>query len=118
MAYNDVGKYESRCSSSYYSKSQETGWHVFWSSVLEESGEYKGFYIAQGGKYDGKIVEKNANGEEVRPLDISITKIVFALLLNCLILVGIILGVAHWYKKRTRNLIRREGLSVSWKCLL
>ena len=82
-------------------RSQETGWHVFWSSVLEESGEYKGFYIAQGGKYDGKIVEKNANGEEVRPLDISITKIVFALLLNCLILVGIILGVAHWYKKRT-----------------
>ena len=82
-------------------RSQETGWHVFWSSALEESGEYKGFYIAQGGKYDGKIVEKNANGEEVRPLDISITKIVFALLLNCLILVGIILGVAHWYKKRT-----------------
>ena len=50
-----------------------TGWHVFSSSRLEE-GEYEGLYIARGGAYDGKIVERNEAGEEVRPLDISITK--------------------------------------------
>lgn len=50
-----------------------TGWHVFSSEKLEE-GEYEGLYIAEGGTYDGKIVERNAAGEEVRPLDISITK--------------------------------------------
>ena len=62
-------------------------------------GSYNGYYIAQEGPYAGKIVEK-INGEEVRPIDISITKTVLALLLNSLILVCIILGVAHWYKKR------------------
>ena len=50
-----------------------TGWHVFSSARLEE-GPYEGLYVAEGGAYDGKIVERNAAGEEVRPLDISITK--------------------------------------------
>lgn len=82
-------------------RSPETGWHIFLSSVLEETGEYDGFYIAPSGEYEGKIVERNAAGEEVRPLDISITKVTFSLLLNCVLLVAIILGVAHWYRKRT-----------------
>ena len=75
-----------------------TGWHVFSSSHLEE-GEYEGLYIAQGGSNDGKIVERNEAGEEVRPLDISITKNVLALFINSLILVLIILGCARWYKR-------------------
>lgn len=58
-----------------------TGWHVFSSSRLEE-GEYEGLYIARGGAYDGKIVERNEAGEEVRPLDISITKNVMGLFIN------------------------------------
>ena len=52
-----------------------TGWHVFSSSNLEGGKEYEGLYIAEGGANDGKIVERNAAGEEVRPLDISITKL-------------------------------------------
>lgn len=75
-----------------------TGWHVFSSEKLEE-GEYEGLYIAEGGTYDGKIVERNAAGEEVRPLDISITKNVLALIINSAILVWIVLGCARWYKK-------------------
>ena len=75
-----------------------SGWHVFSSERLEE-GEYEGLYIAEGGDYDGKIVERNAAGKEVRPLDISITKNVLALMINSAVLVLIILGCARWYKK-------------------
>lgn len=75
-----------------------SGWHVFSSERLEE-GEYEGLYIAEGGDYDGKIVERNAAGKEVRPLDISITKNVLALMINSTVLVLIILGCARWYKK-------------------
>ena len=75
-----------------------TGWHVFSSSLLEE-GEHEGLYIAKGGIYDGKIVERDASGNEVRPFDISITKNVLAMIINGIILVWIILGCARWYKK-------------------
>lgn len=82
-------------------RSPERGWYVFLSSAFEEKGEYEGFYIAESGKYKGKIVERNREGEEIRPLDLSITKVAFALIVNCILLVAIILGIAHWYKKRT-----------------
>ena len=75
-----------------------TGWHVFSSSRLEE-GEYEGFYIARGGAYDGKIVERNAAGEEVRPLDISITKNVLGLFINSAVLLIILMSCVRWYKK-------------------
>lgn len=79
-----------------------TGWHVFLSSRFEENGgTYQGLYIApEGSRYEGKIVERNAAGEEVRPLDISITKIVCSLMISSILLVVIILSVARWYKKR------------------
>ena len=82
-----------------------TGWHVFLSSAFEKNeGVYQGLYIAPAGsKYEGKIVEKNEAGEEIRPFDISITKITFSLLLNSLILIIIILSVAQWYKKRPQG---------------
>ena len=75
-----------------------TGWHCFMSSKLEE-GPYKGLYCAEGGKYDGKIVEKDASGNEIRPLDISITKNVAGLMINSLIVVLLILGCSRWYRK-------------------
>lgn len=77
-----------------------TGWHVFLSSKLEEGkGMYEGLYIARDGEYKGKIVEKNTDGTEVRPLDISITKDVTGLFINSIILVILILSCARWYKK-------------------
>ncbi len=77
-------------------------WHCFLSSAFHHSpdGVYDSFYIASGNSpYAGKIVEKNASDEEVRPLDLSLTKTAFALLFNSILLCIIILSVAHWSKK-------------------
>ena len=81
--------------------SRATGWHVFSSARLHENGgTYEGLSIApEGSPYEGKLVEHDASGNEVRPIDISITKVTFALLFNSLLLVIIILGVARWYKR-------------------
>lgn len=75
-----------------------TGWHCFLSSRLE-AGPYEGLYCAEGGKYDGKIVEKDEAGNEVRPFDISITKNVLGLMINSLILVILILSCSRWYRR-------------------
>jgi len=81
--------------------STTTGWHVFLSSVFNEKGEHEGLMIAPEGKYKGKIVEKDTLGNEVKPFDISITKVVFSLLFNSALLIFIILMVARSYKKDT-----------------
>ena len=82
-------------------RSAERGWHLFMSSAFHHgSVEHAGFYIAQEGDYKGKIVEKNTAGEEIRPIDISITKNVFSLLLCSTLLIWMIMSVARWYKKR------------------
>ena len=78
--------------------SRDKGWNFFLSSKLHH-GEYHGFYIAQEGAYEGKLVERNAAEEEVRPLDLSLTKNAAALLINSLILLCIVLDVARWYGK-------------------
>ena len=80
--------------------SNDTGWHLFSSSRLHE-GEYEGLYISKAGKYEGKIVEKDTQGTEVRPFDISITKNVMGLFINSTILVLIVLGCVKWYKKHS-----------------
>lgn len=81
--------------------SKTSGWHVFMSSVFHKSPVYDGFMIAEGGKYKGKIVEKDETGAEIRPIDISITKNVFSLLFSSTLLIFIILGVARSYKKNS-----------------
>lgn len=85
--------------------SPATGWHCFSSARLaEHGGSYEGLRIApEGSRYEGKLVEYDANGQEVRPWDFSITKVVFALLFNSVLLVMIILSVAHWYRKRPQD---------------
>ena len=83
--------------------SGETGWHCFSSSHLlhAENEMYEGFKIATAGNHEGKIIEIKPDGEEVRPFDISITKTVLSLFINCLVVIGIILYTARWYKKST-----------------
>ena len=85
--------------------SRSSGWHVFLSSRLEENGgSYEGFSLAPAGsKYEGKLVEHDAAGNEVRPLDISITKVTLALLINSVLLLVIILSVAQWYRKHPQG---------------
>lgn len=83
-------------------KGENSGWQIFSSSNFHHGAEtHNGFYIAKEGAYKGKIVEKNAAGEELRPWDLSITKNVFALILTSVLLVVIILSVARWYKKNS-----------------
>lgn len=80
-------------------RSAERGWFVFLSSHLQEGNSHQGFYIAPEGAHKGKVVEQNSRGEEVRPLDISVTKNVLALWVSCLLLTGGVLGAARWYKR-------------------
>jgi len=82
-------------------KGKESGWHIFSSSRFEHGhAEYQGFYIAEQGDYKGKIVEKDASGAEVRPLDFSLTKNACSLLLSSCILIILIMSCARWYKQR------------------
>ena len=76
-----------------------TGWHIFSTKHLRDGATYEGLYIAQEGDYEGKIVERNAAGEQ-RPLDISITKNVLGLMINSALLLWIMLSCARWYKRR------------------
>ena len=84
--------------------SSTTGWHCFLSSRLEENhGSYEGFSIAPtGSPYEGKLVEHDAAGNEVRPFDISITKVTLALFINSALLLVIMLSVARWYKRHPK----------------
>lgn len=83
---------------------ETSGLNVFMSSKFHHGhSEYNGFYIAQEGNYKGKIVEKNQAGEEIRPLDFSLTKNALGLIINCTLLIFLILSVASWYKKQGQD---------------
>ncbi len=82
-----------------------TGWHVFCSSEFAEAknaegnrpGPY-GLYISGSEANENKICEK-VNGEEVCPLDISITKTVVVLFIDAILLLICVLIPARWCKK-------------------
>lgn len=76
-----------------------TGWHVFMSSEIENGREHEGLFIADEGRYADKIVERNADGEIIRPFDISVTKNVAALIFTAILLIGLVLGATRWYRR-------------------
>ncbi len=78
--------------------SSNTGWHVFLSSELHH-GQPFGLFVAAEGKYKGKIIEKGKAGEEIRPLDLSITKVALSIIISCILLIVIVMSVARSYKK-------------------
>lgn len=79
--------------------SKTTGWHCFSSRHIEEGEEYEGFRIAgDDEKHSGKLVEIT-DGGAVKPLDISITKNVFGMMVNSLIVLVIVLCGARWYRR-------------------
>ncbi len=80
-------------------RSPETGWHVFMSSKIEHGHEYEGLFIADEGRYEDKIVERGADGELIRPFDISITKNVASLIFSAILLIAMVLGAARWYRR-------------------
>lgn len=92
--------------------SSDKGWQFFMSSKLSEGKTYDGFKIAEAhSEYEGKIVEE-INGVWKRPtLDLSITKLAAALLFNSLLVVGIILFVARWYRNRDYKKVSPGGFT-------
>lgn len=92
-------------------RSQSGEWHCFSSSHLHAGHEYEGFRIADEGKYAGKIVEQTAEGEVVRPIDLSITKTVVGLFVNCAVLLLIVLGVARRYRNDQPDAKAKGGLA-------
>lgn len=85
--------------------SADNGFSLFSSSHLDHGHKHKGFYIAESGKYAGKIVELNTASEEVRPLDLSLTKTAFSIIINAAIMLLLFLSVARWYKKRPKHAV-------------
>ena len=82
-----------------------TGWHVFSSSAFAEEKDAKGnrpgpygLYISGSQAHANKICE-TVNGQEVRPLDFSITKTVAVLFIDAIILLLCILIPARWCRK-------------------
>ncbi len=75
-------------------RSRTSGWHVFSSARLAHGDEYEGFRISPD---SGKVVEI-VDGQEVKPLDISITKNVLALLISSVLLALLVLLAARWYR--------------------
>lgn len=81
--------------------SKVSGWNIFLSSELHKAdSKYNKFYIAEEGKNAGKIVEVNpSTGQEVKPIDISLTKNATSLVLTSILLILIVMSVARFYKR-------------------
>ncbi|MDR1884301.1 MAG: F0F1 ATP synthase subunit A [Prevotella sp.] len=85
-------------------KGKTSGWHVFMSTKFHHGHDaYEGFYIAHDGEYKGKIVEKNASGEEIRPLDFSLTKNATGLIISSALLLVIVMSIANRYRKQEKS---------------
>ena len=95
-----IGKTEISIPLLVIAKSQERGWFVF-SSAKFHHGEapYQGFEIAHEGAYKDKLVEILPDGQQIRPLDLSITKNVASLLISAFLLLWIFLSLAKFYKR-------------------
>jgi F-type H+-transporting ATPase subunit a len=81
------------------------------SSKIEHGHEYKGLFIAEEGRYEDKIVEKGADGELVRPFDISITKNVASLMMAAVLLISLVLATTRWYRRHDASEEAPEGFA-------
>lgn len=78
------------------------GFSVFSSKHLAHGHTYKGYKILEEGDNKGRIISVDDSGhilEGQYPLDLSITKIVFAMMLSALVLLWLFIGLARSYKK-------------------
>jgi len=79
-----------------------TGLHLFSSRHIAHGHVHNGFGIAHEGKYEGKIVRMTNDGhadEENIPLDFSITKAIFGMIVAAIILLWLLMALARSYKK-------------------
>jgi len=79
-----------------------TGLHVFSSKKIAHGHAHEGFALAHEGKYEGRIVRLDAEGhpdETGIPLDFSVTKAVFGMIIAAVILLWLMLATARSYRK-------------------
>ncbi len=79
-----------------------SGLHIFSSRKIAEGHTWEGFTIAHEGANAGKIVHTDAEGhpdEAKPPLDFSITKAIFGMIVAAVILLWLMLSLARSYKK-------------------
>ena len=88
-----------------------TGWHLFMSSRIEHGHEHEGLFIAEEGRYEDKIVERGADGELVRPFDISITKNVASLMFAAVLLISLVLATTRWYRRHDASEEAPQGFA-------
>jgi len=82
--------------------SKTSGFHLFLSSKFHHGHDsYKGFEIAHEGEHEGKIIETGPGGEVTLPIDLSISKTVFAMFISLILLMIIFISVAKRYRKHT-----------------
>jgi F-type H+-transporting ATPase subunit a len=98
----EFGKFELSVPLPVIVYSKEKGLNIFMSSKFDHGHqEYKGFRVELDEKsaHKGKIIETLNDGSIVRPIDLSITKNVFALLFSVILLLYVFISVAKSYKK-------------------
>lgn len=81
---------------------RDSGLHLFSSRKIAHGHSYRGFAVAHEGKYAGKIVRVDEHGHHdgsKPPLDFSITKSVFGMLVAAVIMLWLMLALARTYKK-------------------
>jgi len=81
---------------------KESGLHIYSSRKLAHGHSHLGYAIAHDGKYAGKIVRVNAEGHydgSKPPLDFSITKSIFGMIVASMILLWLMIAMAASYKK-------------------
>ena len=79
-----------------------SGLHIFSSRKIAEGRTYEGFTIAHEGANAGKIVHVDTEGhpdEAKPPLDFSITKAIFGMIIASIVLLWLMLSLARSYKK-------------------
>ena len=89
----------------------EDGWHCFMSSRVTSGETYEGFRINHGEEYNGKLVQVLDDGSVSRPLDLSITKNVAAIMVCALLVIMMVFSVRNWYRKHGMK-APRKGTAV------
>jgi len=79
--------------------SKVSGWHFFMSDKLHETESYEGFRITHEGAHAGKLMEVMPDGTEIKPLDLSLTKVALGVIINSVLLCIIIMCSARWYRR-------------------
>lgn len=99
-------------------RSYDGEWHLFSSSRLMHDQEYDGFTIAKEGNNKNKVVgfKPGVNGqmEEYAPLNLSITKDAFGLMIAAMIVIAFAFWVKRWYSKHQMKAPRKGTAALEF----